>query len=198
MASRTPFALAFVLFAPLLGGCAEAEVPPPKTAAKPPASAQPSAAPASGNAALAPGHVARADVERVLRQGPPWLLRRVVPEEVIRGGKFIGWRILSMPDDWAIDLKSGDVVTKVNGLALERPDDLWAAWVQLQSAVELRISYERDGQARDAVLAIDGPSAGMAPLQNDPTPPPGPRHSRWQTTVIGGDEPAVPSEPQGE
>ncbi len=196
MASRTPFALALALLAPLLGACTEAEAPPPKTPAKAQASAQPSAAPAA-SAPVAPGHVARADVERVLRQGPPWLLRRVVPEEVIRGGKFIGWRILSMPDDWGIDLKNGDVVTKVNGLALERPDDLWAAWVQLQSAVELRISYERDGQARDFVLAIDGPSSGMAAMQNEP-PPAAPKQSRWQTTVIGGDEPPASSEPQGE
>src|SRR5262245_34823353 len=123
MVCRPPYALAFALLAPLFGACTQAEAPPPKAPAKAEASAAPSAAPRS--APMAPGHVARADVERVLRQGPPWLLRRVVPEEVIRGGKFIGWRILSMPDDWGIDLKSGDVVTKVNGLALERPDDLW-------------------------------------------------------------------------
>lgn len=201
MARRPLFAFAVPALL-LMAACTEPEAPAPRTAAKPAGSAAASAAAAAQGASVAPGHLARADVERVLRQGPPWLLRRVVPEEVIRGGKFIGWRILSMPDDWSVDLKSGDVVTRVNGLALERPDDLWAVWVQLQSAPQLKISYERDGQPRDLVLPIDGPSAGAADLKGDaqaPEPPPSKPPSRWQTTVIEGGETAPPSdEPQGE
>src|SRR5690242_14213138 len=106
MARCTPLALAVPLLACLLGACTGAEAPPPKTPAKAAASAALPPAMPLRDPPAAPGHLARADVERVLRQGPPWLLRRVVPEEVIRGGKFIGWRILSMPDDWGIDLKS--------------------------------------------------------------------------------------------
>lgn len=187
MARRTPFLLALPFAASLALGCAEHDAAPPQTPAKKPA---PPAAPsaAAEAPATAPGHLSRAEVERVLRQGPPWLLRRVVPEEVIRGGKFVGWRLLSLPPDWNVDLKNGDVVTKVNGLSIERPDDLWAAWMQLQSAVELRIAYERDGQPREIVMPIDGPStAGAANSEVDPTPPPKPR-SRWATTVISGDE----------
>lgn len=189
MGRRTVLALALPLAASVALGCAEHDAAPPQT---PPSKAAPTAAPSASvkaaAAVTAPGHLSRGEVERVLRQGPPWLLRRVVPEEVIREGKFVGWRMLSLPEDWKVDLQNGDVVTKVNGLAIERPDDLWAAWMQLQSAVELRVAYERDGKARELVMPIDGPSvAGATTAQVDQPPPPKPR-SKWSTTVIGGDE----------
>ncbi|MFO0589874.1 MAG: serine protease [Polyangiaceae bacterium] len=189
-------ALPFALTVALSAGCAEPEGVQASTAADA-KMARPAAGPSSGAAAInaaAPGHLARADVERVLRQGPPWLLRRVVPEEVIREGKFFGWRVLSMPDDWKIDLKNGDIVTKVNGLGLERPDDLWSAWMQLQSAVELRVSIERDGKSRDVVLPIDGATTAGASLEKEleATPPPKTSPSRWSTKVIESDEPPPP------
>jgi hypothetical protein len=198
MARGTPFALWLPLVASLLAGCAERDAEPPKSPAKPPASAATAAPAAAAIPAAAPGHLARREVERVLQQGPPWLLRRVVPEEVIREGKFIGWRILSLPEDWSLDLKSGDVVTKVNGLSIERPDDLWAAWMQLQSAVELRISYERDGRPRDLVMPIDGASGANVLGQMDAPQPPVTRQSRWSTVVIEGDEPVPSSDPPGD
>ena len=196
MARRAPFTLALTFLVPLLAACAQPDAPAPATAAKPQGSTTMPPPMEMRGSAVAPGHLARADLERVLRQGPPWLLRRVVPEEVIRGGKFVGWRILSMPDDWTVDLKQGDVVTRVNGLAIEQPDDLWAAWVQLQAAPALRISYERDGQPREIVLAIDGPSSAKpGDLQGDAQPPPSRPPSRWQTTVINGGESPPPSDP---
>lgn len=187
MPRRTLPALVLVFAASLVVGCAEHDAAPPQTPAKKPA---PAAVPSASAQVpvTAPGHLSRREVELVLRQGPPWLLRRIVPEEVIREGKFVGWRLLSLPADWKTDLQEGDVVTKVNGLAIERPDDLWAAWMQLGSAAELRIAYEREGKARELVMPIDGPSsAGAAAAQADAPPPPKPR-SKWATTVIGGDE----------
>ncbi len=195
MARTVLLALALALLPALGAGCAEPEGVQPATAAKP--IAQPAAGPGAGAVpinAAAPGHLARGDVERVLRQGPPWLLRRVVPEEVIREGKFVGWRLLSLPEDWKVDLKNGDIVTKVNGLSIERPDDLWSAWMQMQSAVELRVSIERDGKPHDLVMPIDGVSTAGGSLEKDLelTPPPAPRPSRWSTTVIEGTDEGLP------
>lgn len=191
------FALPFAVFVALSAGCSEPEGVKAETAndAK---IARPATGPGAGAApinAAAPGHLARADVERVLRQGPPWILRRVVPEEVIRDGKFVGWRVLSMPGDWKIDLKNGDIVTKVNGLSLERPDDLWSAWMQLQSAVELRVSIEREGKARDLVMPIDGASTAGTSLEKEleASPPPKTTPSRWSTKVIVPEDDAPPS-----
>ncbi len=157
------------------------------------------AAPAATAAAVPAGHIARGDVEDVLRKGPPWLLRRVTMEEVIREGKFVGWRILtlSFPDAWKVELKPGDVVKSVNGLALERPDDLFAAWMQLHSAIELRLACEREGKPFEVAMPIDGPStaaSALAQMQTEPPPPPKP--SRWQTIVIEGDKGPPSGDPQ--
>lgn len=197
MPRRTPFALAFVLsLLASAAGCAEA---PPVVKAPTKEQAPAQAAPAAAGPAAAPGHLARADVEGVLQKGPPWLLRRVKMEEVIREGKFVGWRILtlSLPDAWKVDLKPGDIVKTVNGLALERPDDFFAAWMQLHSAVELRLACEREGKPHEVAMPIDGPSkAASALAQIEAEPPPPPRPSRWQTVVIEGDDGPPPAEPQ--
>src|SRR5262245_26957112 len=90
--------------------CGGGQAPVAATPSPPPAQ---TAKPASRNAP--PGQLARGDVEDVLAQGPPWLLKRVPIEEVIRGGAFIGWKVLALPESFGgVDLKVGDVVMKVN------------------------------------------------------------------------------------
>ncbi|XXY47420.1 serine protease [Sorangium sp. So ce269] len=149
-----------------------------------PAPRAPSAAPA--RQAAPAGQLARADVERVLRQGPPWILRRVPVEEVIRAGAFIGWKILALPPDWSgIELKPGDVVTHVNGTALERPDDLFAAYRALASANEVKIAYEREGAARELVMPIFGPPSKetLQAFESD-SPPRRPTTARPRGTTV--------------
>jgi hypothetical protein len=149
--------------------CASRQTPPPpEPPPKPPA-----VAPALP--AVPPGHLARVEVDRVLTtQGPPWVLRRVISEEVLRkDGKFAGWRLVGLPEEWKdIDLKPGDVVTGVNGLPLETPDQAWEAWKSVASAAQLKITLMRDGAARQLILPIDGPpSADTArALGRDPGP----------------------------
>jgi hypothetical protein len=135
--------------------CASRQTPPPPPEPPPKVvKALPAPPPAP------PGHLARAEVDRVLTtQGPPWVLRRVISEEVIaRNGKFTGWRLVGLPEEWKdIDLKPGDIVTRVNGLPLETPDQAWEAWKSVASSPELKISLVRDGAARQVTLPIDGP-----------------------------------------
>ena len=142
------------LLALTLAACGEAVAPRP--AATPPA---PPAATAPAAPATATGHLRRGEVDQILvQQGPPWVLRRVLSEEVIRrDGKFTGWRLVGLPDDWrGIDLKPGDVVTRVNGLPVETPDEAWEAWKSVARAPELKIALTRDGAARELVIPIDG------------------------------------------
>src|SRR6185436_3417923 len=91
---------AAVLALPACGG----EPPPPAATPKPaakPAPVRPASLPA--------GHLFRGDVDAALSKGPPWVLRRVPIEEVMRDGKFFGWRVVAMPPEWSdIDLKAGD------------------------------------------------------------------------------------------
>ncbi len=142
-------------FALTLAACSEA--PPPRAPVR--AAPAATAAPVVAAPATAPGHLRRDEVDQVLvQQGPPWVLRRVLSEEVIRrDGKFTGWRLVGLPDEWrGIDLKPGDVVTRVNGLPVETPDEAWEAWKSVGRAPELKIALTRDGAARELVIPIDG------------------------------------------
>ena len=124
-------------------------------------------------------------------QGPPWVLRRVISEEVLRhDGKFAGWRLVGLPEEWrGVDLKPGDVVSRVNGLPLETPDQFWEAWKSVAKATEVRIDLSRDGVARQVILPIDGaPSAEtLRAIERDPGPQraaaPGPAS---RSVVLGG------------
>lgn len=193
---RSPALAAPLVLAALaaLAGCGGAQ---PHSAGAPAASSQKAAAPPPAPA-VPPGQVPRGELDRILAQGPPWLLRRVPIEEVIRGGHFIGWKLLALPGEWTgIDLHAGDVVTKVNGGALEKPDEFFEAWRSLATAKEIRVAYERDGAPREIVIPIVGePSKdGARPL--DPVTPPRPAGPRRRaTTVIEEDDGTPPEDNQ--
>jgi type II secretory pathway component PulC len=53
-----------------------------------------------------------------------------------------------------VDLKPGDVVSGVNGFPIEHPEQAQTAFESLEVASELRVAYERDGQARELSYPI--------------------------------------------
>jgi hypothetical protein len=149
-----------LVVAALLAGCGS-EPPPPAHA--PPA--PPTHTTAAKVEAAAPeppprGSLRRADVHRVVAAGFGRFLQRVVLDEkpVMRGGKFVGFRIVALSGDpsfWqGVDLKAGDVVTRVNGFPVEHPEEALEAFRSLEVASELRVGYERDGVAREIRYSI--------------------------------------------
>ena len=142
--------------------CAQA-APPPVAPASPAAAATiasaapgPAAPPAPAPAVHA---LARADVHAAVARGLGAFLQHVELESqpVMAGGKFHGFRIAALHDAlfWkGVDLRPGDVVTSVNGFPIERPEQAQAAFESLDVASELRVTYERDGQARELAYAI--------------------------------------------
>jgi hypothetical protein len=187
-------------------GCAG----PPPPATPPPA--RPTRAPAAKAPAPthAPGHIARADLDALLPRGLPWLLRETSPEDIVREGKFVGWRLVKVPEAWGTaHIKPGDVVTTINGRPLKTPDDAWGVWISLATASEVRIAYERNGVSGEVTLPIDGPpskelaeklaSAPAAPPptsaanpRQTPTPTPTPTGKPWQKkTVVIEEDPSL-------
>jgi type II secretion system protein C len=101
----------------------------------------------------------RAAVHGAVSQGLGAFLQHVAFDEqpVFAGGKFHGFRIAALHDPafWrGVDLKPGDVVTRLNGMPIERPEQAQAAFQSLEQASELRVSYERDGAQRELVIPI--------------------------------------------
>jgi hypothetical protein len=159
------------ILAAVFAGCASERPRPAAAPATPPPAAQ------EPEPEVPPGSLSRRRVDAALKEGPPWLLSRVEVEEVLRKGAFVGWRVVRMPAGWeGAGVRPGDVVTRVNGLALEKPDDLFAVWTAVAGAKELRIAYERDGEAEELAMPIVGePEAATKAELERAVPEPQPR-----------------------
>jgi S1-C subfamily serine protease len=101
----------------------------------------------------------RSEVRRVIAAGFPTFLQVVMLDDqpVFVGNKFHGFRIAAMANApfWhGVDLRPGDVVTSVNGMPIEHPEEAFAAFRALETASELRVSSDRDGVARELRYAI--------------------------------------------
>jgi len=114
----------------------------------------------SGSPKPRDSHVlARSNVKSVVSQGLGMFLQQVDLDDqpALADGKFRGFRIAALHGSrfWnGVDLKPGDVVTGVNGLTIERPEQAQAAFDSIAVASELRVTYDRDGQPRELVYKI--------------------------------------------
>jgi hypothetical protein len=132
----------------------EAAVEPPP-APEPDRPAQTSARVAYAGAR---GTIPRGELVRMLDQSPALFLRRVDSEPRFEGGRFRGWQIKSVfaddPRFSGIDVRKGDVVTRVNGQPIEQPDQFILVWQNLRQARELRVDLLRNGQPHVARWSI--------------------------------------------
>jgi len=138
-----------LLLGTALVGCGSAPAKPSataKAAAKPPVVAQAPVAPRPPQGALF-----REEVNAVIDSGFAQFLQRVEVEPRLVEGQFRGWSIvnLSPRDFWTgVDLKPGDIVTRVNDLPIERETEAFDVFESLKQAGTLRVSFQRDGQSR--------------------------------------------------
>lgn len=104
------------------------------------------------------GEITREELLPILEGGLGRFLGGVGTEPEIEAGRFVGWRIVRLyPDDprfQGIALQPGDVVTRVNALPIERPEQAFQVWDGLRVASELVVDYRRDGDARQMRYAI--------------------------------------------
>ena len=101
--------------------------------------------------------VARASVDAALKAGLGKFLANLDVEPQLDKGKFVGWKILELRGAmWeGVDIKVGDVVTRVNGFKIEREHEANAAFKSLGVASEIRINVIRDGQPIEVRFAIE-------------------------------------------
>jgi S1-C subfamily serine protease len=140
--------------------------PAPLVAAPPPAPAAP-ASPASPAAPppaptctmfVKPGVVGRAALVRLVDAGMPRWLQGVEGDRVLAKHRFQGWVIKSLhradPCYQDIDLRQGDVVQKVNGKSIEKPEQAFEVFESVRTAPAIVVDYLRAGKPRQLTLPI--------------------------------------------
>jgi len=150
----------------LLLSCATA---PPEKVAPPAPAPEPVAAPAAAPAPPAPpprtcdmfarpGVLRRAALVRTIDAGLPLWLQGVEGDRVLANHRFQGWLVKSLhPGDPCyqdVDLRSGDVVLRVNGKSIEKPDQAFDVVQSLRTAPAIVVDYLRDGKPRQFTLPI--------------------------------------------
>lgn len=104
------------------------------------------------------GEIPRDQLVGVLERGLGHFLRGVATEPHLQDGEFVGFRVVAMyPDDprfARLDLQPGDVVTRINGQSIERPEQAFEVWSSLHVSSELLVDYLKDGEERSLRFAI--------------------------------------------
>jgi type II secretory pathway component PulC len=120
--------------------------------------AQGTTAPRAEPAAAAKPGLHRQELTAVLDRGPGAFLQSVRVRASLGGGSFSGWEILSLDAEDGrferVDLGPGDVVTRINGRVVERPEQLSEVWESLRGATELVVEYRRHGELRELRFPI--------------------------------------------
>ena len=121
----------------------------------------PSALPAGCAARVGSDSVRRSALKRTVDAGLGRWLQTVSVDPLLARGHFRGWIIRSFNADDAcyagVDLRAGDVVTRVNGRGVEHPEEALEVWTKLPASSELVIDFLRDGQSRKVRFGIVDP-----------------------------------------
>jgi general secretion pathway protein C len=103
------------------------------------------------------GAVTRTEVDNVVLGGPGYFLRTVTTEPAMDHGAFKGFRIIELPKSarWAsVDVRVGDVVSKVNGTPVSTPDDAMKIFGGLRTANAIVVDGERAGAPFQTTIPI--------------------------------------------
>jgi S1-C subfamily serine protease len=114
--------------------------------------------PAPSSQAVRPAGVLwRDDVVRTVDQGLGRFLQHAELEPALEDGRFRGFRIVQLVPEgfWqGVDLKPGDIVTRVNGKPIERDIDAYEVFVSMKTADSIRVSLVRGGTPLEVALRI--------------------------------------------
>ena len=90
------------------------------------------------------GIILRGELRQVLSAGAQAFVQRVRIRPAFRHGQFFGWRVIGY--DGPGQVQAGDIVRRVNGRSIERPEQWMEAWNGLARSSELRVDVVRRGR----------------------------------------------------
>jgi S1-C subfamily serine protease len=139
--------------APVGPGPTPIEVSPPAPVAAP---APPP--PPTCDIFVKPGVLKRASLIRLIDAGLARWLQGVEGDRALANHRFAGWVVKSLhsgdPCYQDVDLRQGDVVQKVNGKSIEKPEQAFDVLESLRVAPAIVVEYLRDGKPRQFTIPI--------------------------------------------
>ena len=115
-----------------------------------------------------PGPLTRGEIEALVRGGLGVLLGRVEVTPVMAAGRFVGFRLDAAQDldAWhaaGADIRLGDVIVRVNGVRVERPEQAQWAFERLRIAQAIEVDLLREGAPTHIRAPIVDTHAGLTP-----------------------------------
>ncbi|MFP4596997.1 MAG: hypothetical protein ACLFVJ_02020 [Persicimonas sp.] len=103
--------------------------------------------------------VTGSQLDAFIEKGPSFALTQVEVAPRRKDGSFQGFQLVSMrpsaQESVGEQLRLGDIITHINGVRLEKPDDYLDAWKLLGEVSSIRIDFIRDGQAQHALWRVE-------------------------------------------
>lgn len=94
----------------------------------------------------------RATLEAVLAAGPRSFMSGILLDPFLVDGRFVGFHLARFYDGdprfASVDLKRGDVVVRVNGQPIGRPEEFMRVWQDLRTLDEILVEYLRGAEKR--------------------------------------------------
>lgn len=92
--------------------------------------------------------ITRTELDDVIKKGPANILAMVQTDSIMRNGKFVGFRIVSFRTEalTILGIQPEDIVRRINGLPIERPEQFLKVFEQLKTAKELTFTVVRDSK----------------------------------------------------
>lgn len=102
------------------------------------------------------GVIEREGLVAIVDQGLGRFLQHVQLEPAVANGKFGGFRVAALDPAWkGAGIESGDVITRLNGQPIERPEQAMAAFESLRTASEVKVEFLRDGTPANLSFRIE-------------------------------------------
>jgi hypothetical protein len=105
------------------------------------------------------GVLRRSALVLLIDAGFPRWLQGIEGDRALMNHRFQGWVLKSMyPGDPCyqdLDLRSGDVIQKVNGKSVEKPEQALEVFQSMKKEPAIVIDYLREGKPRRLTIAID-------------------------------------------
>lgn len=88
--------------------------------------------------------IRRGALQRIQKEGAQQFIQQVRVRPTFTRGRFYGWRVLAYRGPGK--LRQGDVVRRVNGASIERPEQFMKVWEAMAERSRLEIHLVRQGR----------------------------------------------------